>query len=212
MARPHVYNWPAASTTAICALQTLAGAGTALLNGTLTRNATFSLSDIGRTVTITSTNNLAGVNFTITGSMNGQPVTATIAGPNNNTVETAVGTNFDVITSVTTNGAAAAFSVGTGKTGVTHWFESDIYTTPMGLSVQVAFTGTTIDYSLQVTLDDVQTVAAPITFTPVTAMTTAATNQLGSILFPVRYSRIIMLNTTTADVVMTATFVQQGMK
>lgn len=218
MARPHVYNWPAADTTAICALQDLAGAGTALINGDLATpsgppGSAYSvvLPDIGRTVSLTSANDLHLVHFTITGFMNGVAVTSTIVGPNANTVETPFGTNFDVITSVTTDAAAAAFSVGTGKTGVTHWFESDIYTTPMGMSIQVFFTGTTIKYSFQTTLDDVQT-KTPNPFTPISAMTDAATDQFGSLLAPTRYSRILMSVNTTADVVMSATFVQQGMK
>lgn len=214
MARTHIYNWPLTSTTAICALQTLAGAGAASINGALATPAgpmgsayQVVLGEIGRTVSITSANNLAGVNFTIAGYLNGAAVSTTIAGPNATTVYTTA-VFYDVITSVTTNAAAAAFSVGTGTTGVTHWFNSDQYQNALGLGIQVVVGGT-ITYSFLTTLDDPSTVTTPTSFTPIAAMTAATTNQLGSYLSPTRNSRIAV-TASDGTGTLTATFTQQG--
>lgn len=216
MAIPAVFTWPAANTQAICATQTLGAAGSLTINGTLAQTITGGppyviFPGISRTVSLTSTNDLSGVNFTITGTYRGSVQTQTIAGPNNNTVyTTATYPNFfDSVTSITTNGAAAAVSVGTGTLGFTHWYNFNYHATYPAISSQVIVTGTpNITYTWNVTLDDIQSNASPATFAPVTAMTTATTSQLGLINTPIRYCAIQITAATTGSLV--ATFLQQG--
>lgn len=139
MALVSVFTYALPSATAVCALQTLAGAGSVSINGdysytlpvpgnaalaTVSNNyenstpspytgSTVSAAKFpgfSRTVSITSANNLSARNFTITGTLNGQAVSEVVAGPNANTVRT-VGL-YSVVTAVTVSGAAAAVSLG----------------------------------------------------------------------------------------------------
>jgi hypothetical protein len=110
---------------------------------------------------------------------------------------------------VTTNLATVGnVSIGTGTTGVTHWFNSDQYVNVLGLSCQAIVTGT-ITYSFLTTLDDPNDVASPTSFTPIAAMTGATTNQLGSILTPTRNSRIAV-TASDGTGALAITFLQQG--
>src|SRR6266850_3299330 len=113
MARPVVINWPVTSNTSVAALQTLGAAGNLVIN--YGPNGFFDFVNLTRKITFTSANNLAGVNFTITGTLNGTTISEVLAGPNANTV-TSVNI-YDTITSIAANAAAAAVSAGTGQTG-----------------------------------------------------------------------------------------------
>jgi hypothetical protein len=120
------YFWPAQDLQAVALIQTLGSAGTLTLNGTYVAPPSSTISFLNRgfvrNVSLTSVNNLSGVNFTISGVQNTTLVTETIAGPNNNTVYT---TNaFDIISSITTNGAVTAVKAGTGLTGFFPLFTS----------------------------------------------------------------------------------------
>lgn len=120
MSRTLQYIFPVANTADVCALQTTAGAGNLLLNGRLAGGANGEVSFISygysRSISITSTGNISGRTFTITGTQNGVTITENIAGPNNNTVYSTL--IYDVITSVAVNGAVAtAVSIGSGYTG-----------------------------------------------------------------------------------------------
>jgi hypothetical protein len=130
------------------ALQTLAGAGSLLLNGTLSTptNPAVILHGVSRRISITSTGNLAAKNFTITGTYLGAAQTATIAGPNNNTVETTV--LFETVTSVTVDAAVATnVSVGTGSRGHTAIYKVNEQSQIQAMSAQVIVTGGTLTYS-----------------------------------------------------------------
>lgn len=104
-----------ASTTAVAAGQTLSGAGEMNLTGTSVSDG----SNMATTVTLTSTGNISGVNFTITGTdANGSTVSETRAGPNNTTVATTQA--FLTVTKVETNGAVSTnTSVGFSATSTT---------------------------------------------------------------------------------------------
>ena len=119
------YNWIPAlgNETAVCATQVLAGAGNLVLNGTFANTQypgvinVLAIGGTSRSISLTSANNLAGVNFVVNGYQNGVAVTSgNIVGPNANTVYLNV-VIFDVVTSITANGAAAGISVGIGKIG-----------------------------------------------------------------------------------------------
>ena len=219
MANRQVYNWIAADPVAIAALQTYVAAATLVLNGTLGsfQNGAFgavTLNGIARVVTLTSANNLSGINVTITGTRDGVAVSQTIAGPNANTVVTT--TLFNTITRITTSGAVTAISVGTGQTGVISWYKTNNLTSVMNVGIQAVVTGT-ISYTLQLTLDEPNnpninppsTVFNPAISTPIVAMTAATTNQLTAITIPNTYMNFI-INSSTGGATATFTFVAQG--
>lgn len=240
MGRFAVFTFPLANTTDVAALQTLAGAGSLSLNGNLSytlpipgsaalatvsnnyENSTPSpyigstvsavkFPGVSRTVSLTSTNNLGGVNFTITGTSNGVVVAETRVGPNNNTVYTAA--YFDTITSITTNGAAAAVSAGSGTTGITNWFQLDPYLDVFNLSIQVAVSSANLTYSFTTTNDDVTSVAfgSLTKFTPIAAMTGATTLQLANYTVPIRYATVNVTAAGGAGTI-TVTLMQQGIR
>lgn len=216
MAGFQVYKWYPLNTTAIASLQTLAGAGSLVINfGSATPNSTpyVNTYNIGmdRVVSLTSANNLGGVNFTITGTLDGQPVSETRVGPNNNNVETTQ--LFSTVDSITTNGAAAAVSAGYGTTGRTPWFIWDPYVPIANLSCAVVVTNGTgaINYSFVVTLDDVTKTTTPTLFTPVAAITAQAGTALGNLLQPVRYCAV-RVNSSSGTATLTTTMVQQGLR
>lgn len=212
MARRVVFTWPAANTTDVAALQTLGAAGTIVINGNLaqpingitTPNYVLFLG-ISRTVSLTSVNNLSAVHFTITGTFRGTTQTETRVGPNNNTVLTTA--LFDTITSITTDAAVTAVSVGSGTTGQTHWKNSNYDSTVVSMAVAVVVTGT-ITYSFITTLDDVQVTSTPNVFTPEMAMTAATASELINYFTPTAYSAIQITAATTGSLVVT--FLEQG--
>jgi hypothetical protein len=215
MALPKIFNWIAADTAAIALTQTLAGAGSLSLNGDLSINQSpvsplnyILLYPMVRVVTLTSANNLAGVQFTITGSANGHPANEVLVGPNANTVSSV--NAYDSITSITTNGAAAAVSAGIGQTGFTSWFAHDYEKLVFNLGIQAVITGN-ITYSFQVTLDNVNTVFAPTVFTPIVAMTNANANQLANFTIPSSYSRMA-ITASVGAATLTETIIQQSIR
>lgn len=197
------YIWPAATNTYVALLQTYVGAATLLLNGT----GVNPFPQFIRTITLTSVNNNAGVNFTITGSVNGRFLQEVIAGPNNNTVSS--GLAYDTISSITTNGAINAVSVGIGQIGLTQWFTNDYYRSVFNMSVAVDITGN-ITYSLSGTLDDV-TQSAPFVFEPVATFVGLNADHAGNSEVPVRYSSII-ITASVGAATLRSTFLQQGIK
>lgn len=119
MAQSTTYEWPVSDVEAVCVLQDKVGAGNLNLNGKLATSfsgqVSFIRAGFSRSVSITSTNNLSAVNFTISGAQNGALITEIIAGPNNNTVySTKI---YDVIASISVSGTVNGVKVGTGKTG-----------------------------------------------------------------------------------------------
>lgn len=211
MSVPAVFVWPAADTEAVALTQTLAGAGNLTLNGNLALASSappsITFNGISRIVTLTSLNNLGAVNFTITGYYHGSLISETIAGPVANTVVTTA--LFDSVTSISTDAAAAAVSAGSGATGRTHWYNFNYHATVLGFSAQVVVTNSpNITYSFITTLDDVNTIATPTTFTPIAAMTAANTTQFASYNTTQRYCCINITAATTGS--LTATFLQQG--
>ena len=212
MGKVSVFNWPAADVTAICKLQTTTGAGYLALNGDLSLpiygGQYIPLVNIQRTITLTSTNDLAGVDVTITGTLEGKAVSVTHAGPNDATYTTTQ--LFDSITSIYVSGAVTAMSVGTGATGQTKWWTYDPFV-PYAAAIVQCIATATINYTLQVTLDDVLT-TTPNVFTPVTALTGATTSELAEIApLPIKYANII-INSSSGSGALVSTFLQQGVK
>jgi len=91
-----------ASTTSLAAAQTLGGAGEMTLTGASVNDG----SNMATTVTLTSTGNISGVTFTVTGTdASGSTVTEDITGPNNTTVTGSQA--FLTVTKIETDGAVA---------------------------------------------------------------------------------------------------------
>ena len=107
-----------ASTTAIAIAQTLGGAG----NLNLTSSSVSDGSNMDTTVTLTSTGNISGVTFTVTGTdASGSTITEDITGPNNTTVTGS--TKFLTVTQIAADAAvstntSAGFSATSGTAGI----------------------------------------------------------------------------------------------
>lgn len=208
MAKPKIYNWPIPDVAAICQLQSTSGAANLIINGTITVSnqhpgrAVFD--GITRTVSLTSANNLSGRQFTITGFLNGSVISETRAGPNANTVETTA--IFDEVTSVHVNGSVAAVSVGSGTTGRTRWANYDYNLIYNFINWQVDIVGT-INFTINVTSDDVNTVSSPILF-PIVANQIA--NYYGGGFFVSFLYTAVFINSSGADGALKEVFLQQG--
>jgi hypothetical protein len=121
MAQNTVYQWPVQNLQAVCKTQD-ADAGD---NLSIKRNVmavsgvaqiSFIRSGFSRSVSISSTDDLSGATFTVTGIQNGAGIIKNnITGPNNNTIYT--DEIFDAITSVTVDSNVTHVQVGTGDTG-----------------------------------------------------------------------------------------------
>jgi len=147
--KPVVYNYPAASTTAVALAQTLAAAGSLILNGPMstggpgagaTRYVPFPLNY--RQVTLSSGNDLSAVNFTISGTLAGTTVSATIAGPNNSTVNTG-DLLFDSVTSIKSSAGTSGHNISAGISiiGYTAPWTYNPYATVASTSVLVSVSG-----------------------------------------------------------------------
>ena len=216
MANPAVFTFPKLDTAAACALQTTAGAGSFLMNGTQLDVPSLSvgvkrvvLSGHSRVVSLTSTGNISGVNFTITGTLNGAAQTETRVGPNNNTVETTK--LFDTITAVTVDGAVATnTSVGIGSTGKTNWFKMDGYANPPNLSIQAIATAT-INYTVNSTDDNVDTTAtANINSTAVSAGLTGASTSQTAAVTAIHNAIQAVINSSSGNGALVLTLTQAG--
>jgi hypothetical protein len=136
----------------ICAAQQAAGAGALTLNGADVSGgvARFAASGqtlrVGYQVGIASAGNLAAVNFTVVGTApGGAALSETIAGPNNNTVETTG--YFETVTSVTVDGAVGSnVTVGTVDEFATSPIPVDVYCQNTTLAADISGT---INYTVQ---------------------------------------------------------------
>lgn len=140
MARFLKYIVPPSIGTEICILQSVIGAGSLIINGSLsngvTQTASFAENGYCRNLSFISANNLSAVTFTITGTQNGVTITENVIGPNNNSVYS--GQLYDTVTSITTSGAVNAVSVGSGFIGTFLFVPIDRYLTPVSYNLTVS--------------------------------------------------------------------------
>jgi hypothetical protein len=223
MAHVRTTTWPVLDTEAICASQnvaqngsfvingTLASAGSYVSNGTVVSTNLVTFDGYCRTISFVSANNLTGVTFTITGYVNGVLTTESVAGNFANTPR--YSTNFySSIQSITSNTAVNAVLVGSGQTGYIDWFLSDSLSAVANLTVAVTVTDD-VEYTFQVTLDDVTTTTSPNVFIPTTvpSMSGASTSEIINYTAPSFYSRILVVSTNDTGT-FTAQFLQQGVR
>lgn len=225
MSKSTTIIWPVLDLQAVCANQTLAAAGNLIINGTLATNPNLpnvraEFPKIARRISLQSTGNLSGVQFTISGiGDNGYPKSVIIAGPNNSIVNTGASL-FTIVNSVTVSAAVLTnVQVGTAAVGATQWFLSGHYREVNHLAVNVTVTGV-VDYSFQTTYDDPTTNSAFTVKTPIdgvtiptiptaTPMVNATVSCLADYTIPTRYSRIYM-NSSDATGALKISFLQQG--
>jgi hypothetical protein len=210
MARPQVYNWPAADTAAICAVQS--AVTNLVINGTqASRNPvgfpnTVEFPGILRSVSITSTFNLSGVNFTITGTYGNKIVSETRLGPTaGNTVYTTQ--LFSSVTAVSVSSAVGAVSIGSGNSGQTGWFSFNYHSTgPSLLTASISNVVGTINVAGATTLDDVNTNSNPFLFDAL-VLSSATADGFANCTIPITFATILVAVSSGS---FTATLVQQG--
>jgi len=179
MARIQSYVWTEGNLSGICLLQTGTTSTNLLFNGPASQqqypwNPSASLSGFQRTIAITSQNDLSLRTITIMGSTwSGLAITASLAGPNNNTVSTTE--QFMTVSSIIGDGTLASVSVGWGAVGQSRPYTVDSFNTPATLRMQVSVSGT-MTYSARSTLDNIQ-ISGVKTWVPHPALVGSATAQ-----------------------------------
>lgn len=196
-----IYALPSA--TALGALQAPAS-GVAL-------TLAFTQVDIQRTITLTSTANLSGINFVFSGfDMQGNVVTETLAGPNNSTVTSVsqYGLNTPRLTITPSASNAGTVSIGTGAVGSTRWVKASLNMTPFALTVAVGISSSgNATVTVQDSPDDVANNTNPLTFNhPTIASVTSSTES--NYAFPARNVRAVITAQTTG--IVTLFIIQAG--
>jgi len=157
------WTWAAPDRDGICAAQTLGAAGALTINGALADLDYYNKtgqrrgllgSNVERTLSLYSSGDLTGVDFTIVGvDTHGQTVTEVLTGPNNTTVYSTK--NYASVTSITADDAVGtAVEAGSGTTGTTSLWPVNHKVTPCCISVAASVTGT-INWDVEHTFDNV---------------------------------------------------------
>lgn len=155
-----VVDYPAASETYICPLQTFTANTPLVFSYQLNNTFQFQFYGHQRVISISSTSDISGVTFTLVGyNAYGVPITDTITGVNNSSEDSTE--EFSILTSITpdANPSNPAFTVSVGMTdvGTTQWIPLDrdreFFQTTMQGVVTDAGTPADIDYTVFVTLD-----------------------------------------------------------
>jgi hypothetical protein len=191
MSTYNVTEWPISDIIAVCDTQNVVSAGALLLNGILAKTyipnqISFINASMIRSVSITSTANLSGITFTISGLQNGAFITEILTGPNNTTI---YGTKYyDIISSVVASGAASTVSVGSGTSGFFPIVSVNTNNVNGNVNYSVAALTSTsagITYSLYQTLEQVNNNYIAFAnqrsvFFPALGLTNETTSQMGN--------------------------------
>lgn len=159
MARIQSYVWTEGNLSGIALLQTGTTSTNLLFNGPQSQqrfpqNPSATLSGFQRTIVLTSQNDLSGATVTILGmSWSGLAVSATVAGPNANSVSAAQ--QFMTVTSIAGNATLTGISAGWGTVGASRPFTVNSFGAPSQMALQVSVSGT-INFNVRSTLDDIQ--------------------------------------------------------
>lgn len=159
----------AASANNIALSQSVVGAANVTINGALASGGVATL-DVPRRVLITSAGNDSGVTFTIYGTtFNNVSVSEAVTGAN---IGTAVSTvDFKTVTRVATSGSTgAAITIGTNGVAGSRWLRLDNWADAQ-TAIQCNATGT-VNYTVQVTMDDPNDPVSPVGIASVTWLNT----------------------------------------
>jgi hypothetical protein len=149
MSRVITLSFPASNTQLL--LPTTVAGGGATSSIPLATPYPFVFPVLARTITLTSTDNLAGVNFTIFGTdQYGNSISEVLVGPNNDTVTSVK--QYNTITAISSSGNYTNFSIGSGSTGTFQWIEFNTFNIYPSVSIAVEVIGT-IDYTINQTID-----------------------------------------------------------
>ena len=165
-----------------------------------------------RRVLITNAGNETGNTFTITGTnWAGDVISETIAGATAGTLQSVL--DYKTVTSITISAdAAGALTIGTSGVGGSKWVRFDDFA-PNAISIQATVSGT-VNYTIQSTLDNPNTVGTTITPSTVTWVSSSDTAVVGAtataqsnFLFAPVFARVL-INSGTGTV--TTTFLQSS--
>lgn len=159
----------AADDNGIAASQSTAGAGNLTINGALASGGVATL-DAPRQVLITSAGNDSGITFTVYGTTyGGHTVSETVTG--GSTAAVATNTDFATVTRVYASGATAGnVIVGTNTKAGSSWVRLDSWAFPQ-TAIQCNASGT-VNYTVQVTMDDPNSPTSPVPVGEVTWLNT----------------------------------------
>lgn len=151
MARSMILSFPAADPIAL--LPTTVAGGAATSSIVLANSYPVVFANFARTITLTSTDNLSGVNFTITGTDTfGNSISEVLVGPNNATVTSAK--QYYTVTNISCDGAYTNFSIGTGSTGTSQWIKVNTLSSSSAITLASDVVGT-INYTVNQTVEPV---------------------------------------------------------
>jgi hypothetical protein len=161
-----IVDYPASTDDYVCPAQTFTADQPLIFSYQINNAYQFRFDAHQRVITFTSASNISGVSFDIVGKdVYGNTLGETVTGVNGNTVESTL--QFSLITSITpdSNASNPAFTVSVGMTdvGATQWIPLDanrkIFQTTLQSVVTNPSVVADVDYSVNMTLDPIQTYA-----------------------------------------------------
>jgi len=160
----------AASANNIALSQVVSGASNVTLNGALVSGGVATL-DVPRRVLITNVGNDSGITFTVYGTtFGGASVTEVLQGTSGSTVASTV--DFKTVTRIATSGSTSVSGITVGTNGVagSRWLRLDNWADAQ-TAIQCNATGT-VNYTVQVTMDDPNDPVSPVGIASVTWLNT----------------------------------------
>lgn len=199
-----------ASANNIAQSQTVSGAANVVLDGTLV-SGDIAYLDTPRRVLITNSGNDSSITFTVYGTtFSGQVISEVLQGTSGSTVASKL--DFATVTSIATSGSTSVSGITVGTNGVagSRWIRLDSWANN-NTAIQCNVVGT-VNYTIQVTMDDPNSATNPVTPVNVTWLNTndanavsATGNLFSNFQFTPTFARIL-LNSGSGSV--TGTFAQ----
>jgi hypothetical protein len=192
----------AAVANSIVLSQSLASAGALTLNGSYVSGGVATLPQ-ARRVGIVSAGNDSGITWTITGTnWSGQPISETLAGGNIATAQSVL--DYLTVSSIIGSGATAStVTAGTTAVAGSAWLRLDEWA--LGSAAYQANVSGTVNYTVQMTLDDPNSISnavvpASVTWVPAISSQTAVAQ--GALSIIPAYVQVV-LNSGTGSVALT---------
>lgn len=161
-----------------------------------------------RQVLLTTSADDTALRFTIYGTnAQGNPISEVLTGVNNTTAATV--NHYQTITQILASAASTGtITFGTNGVGSTRFVSMSYHAQPVNISTAVVVSGT-INYTLQYTYDDVNSISNPTWFST-TEGTSQAANKVLVQNDPIFGSRVLV-NSSTAPASLTATYIEAGL-